>query len=170
MSRRGLPRIGAALALLPLAACSGLGGFMRGDEPVEVSEIRRLTVCNTEGAQAKVTLLPGVDAVRAWQTAHGVELVGVDPLPSAGAYVLVEMGSRPTAGYGILVSRQALLGSGRLQLSASLLAPDPASASAEMLTSPCVLVALPQSGVYTRVELRDPGGELLARTDAAPVQ
>jgi hypothetical protein len=167
--RRNLPRLAAALALLPLAGCS-LGGLLRGDDAIEVSEVRRLASCNTEGASARVSLLPGAEAVRAWQAAHGVELIGVDPLPSAGTYVLVEMGQRPSAGYGILVSRRALLGNGMVQLSASLITPAPGEASAEVLTSPCALVALPQ-GTYTRVELRDPAGELLARADAAaPVQ
>lgn len=165
----GFQRLAAGLMGLPLAACSMFGGALDGD-PMHVLEVRRLALCNSDGPQARVSLLADRDAVRAWQRAHNVDLVGVDPLPSGGPYVAVEMGVRLSAGYGIAVSREALLDHGTARLNASLLTPAPGEVTAEMVTSPCVLVALPP-GAYRAVELRDPGGAVLARADAAaPVQ
>ncbi|MBV8063328.1 MAG: protease complex subunit PrcB family protein, partial [Nevskia sp.] len=117
-------------------------------------------------------LLADPEAVRAWQEGRKLELIGVDPLPSPGPFVLVEMGVRLSAGYGIFVSREASLNDTTVRLNASLLTPDPgqAAAAAQVVTSPCVLVALPP-GSYRAAELRDPAGTLLARADVvAPVQ
>jgi len=165
----GLPRAAAFALWLALSACSMLGMVPDGD-PVHVLEIRRLAVCNSDGPQAHLTLLSDREAVRAWQHAHNVDLVGVDPLPSSGPYVLVEMGVRLSAGYGVAVSREATVSAGTLRLNASLISPDPGQPVAQMVTSPCALLALPP-GSYHAAELRDPAGALLARADAAaPVQ
>jgi hypothetical protein len=139
-------------------------------EAVHVVEIRREAVCNSDGPQPRLSLLADADAVRAWQHAHNVELIGTDPLPSPGPFALVEMGVRLSAGYGIAVSREAAVSGGVLRLSASLLTPGAGQATAEVVTSPCVLVALPPRS-YRGAELYDPSGSLLARADAiAPVQ
>jgi len=166
----GWPRLAAALLPCLLAACGSLSRMLPTSAPIEVSEVRRLVSCNSDGPQPRLSLLADREAVRAWQQAHNVDLVGVDPLPAAGAYVLVEMGVRLSGGYGLAISRRAEIDGHRITLSASLLSPDAAQAAAQMVTSPCVLVALPQ-GTYRGVELRDPAGNLLARADAvAPVQ
>jgi hypothetical protein len=159
------------LVLWTLAGCSSLGGLM-GDEGemVHVAEIRREAVCNSDGPQPRLSLLADGDAVRAWQHAHNFDLIGADPLPSPGPFAVVEMGVRLSAGYGIAVSRQATVSGSVLRLSASLLTPDARQAAAQMVTSPCVLVALPPRA-YRGAELYDPSGRLLARADAAaPVQ
>ncbi len=163
-------RLAAFLLCAPLTACSMLGSSPPEGDTMHVLEARRLAVCNSDGPQARISLLADREAVRGWQRAHNVDLVGVDPLPTEGPYVLVEMGVRLSAGYGIAVSREALLDQGTARLSASLLTPAPGAVAAEVVTSPCVLVALPP-GAYRAVELRDPAGALLARADAAaPVQ
>lgn len=166
-----LPRLAAGLLLWPLAACSGLGGLARDEgEPVHVAEIRREALCNSDGPQPRLSLLADAEAVRAWQHAHNMDLIGVDPLPSPGPFAVVEMGVRLSAGYGIAVSREASVSGGVLRLSASQLTPDPRQAAAQMVTSPCVLVALPPRA-YRGAELYDASGSLLARADAAaPVQ
>jgi hypothetical protein len=164
----GLPRGVAAALWLPLAGCSMLGGMIPQDgDPAHVLEIRRLAVCNSDGPQTRLTLLSDREAVRAWQHAHNVDLVGVDPLPSGGPYVLVELGVRMSAGYGVAVSREAGVSGGTLRLNASLITPGPGQPVAEVVTSPCALIALPP-GSYRAAELRDPAGALLARADAAP--
>ncbi len=164
----GLPRWVAATLWLPLAGCSMLGGVIPQDgDPAHVLEIRRLAVCNSDGPQTRLTLLSDREAVRAWQHAHNVDLVGIDPLPTAGPYVLVEMGVRMSAGFGVAVSREASVSGGTMRINASLITPDPGQPAAEMVTSPCALIALPP-GSYRAAELRDPAGRVLARADAAP--
>lgn len=161
------PRFAAGLMACALAGCSTMSQWLGGDS-LEVSEVRRLNLCSSDGPQARVSLFADREAVRAWQHGHNVELIGVDPLPAAGAYVLVEMGVRLTAGYGVAVSRQASVSGGIVHLSATLFAPEPGQMTAQMVTSPCVLVALP-AGNYRGVQLRDPAGSVLADT-ATPVQ
>ena len=166
----GWPRLAAALLPCLLGACASLSAMLPGSAPIEVTEVRRLVSCNSDGPQMRLTLLADREAVRAWQHGHNVDLIGVDPLPAAGAYVLVEMGVRMSGGYGLAISRRAEIDGHVIKLSASLLTPDAGQATTQMVTSPCVLVALPQ-GTYHGAELRDPAGNLLARADAvAPVQ
>ncbi|WP_157572489.1 protease complex subunit PrcB family protein [Nevskia soli] len=167
---KGLPRFAAALSACLFAGCGSLPEVLQGSSSIEVAEVRRLLNCNSDGPQTRLSLLADREAVRAWQGSHNVDLVGVDPLPEAGAYALVEMGVHMSAGYGLAISRRAQISGLTITLSASLLSPDAGEAAAQMLTSPCVLVALPH-GTYRAAELRDPAGNLLARADAAtPVQ
>lgn len=160
------PRLAAALLSSLLGGCAALSGMLADGEPIQVSEVRRLLSCNSDGPQARLSLLADREAVRAWQHGHNVDLIGVDPLPAAGAYVLVEMGVRMSAGYGVAVSRDARLDGGVVHLNASLFSPDPGQVTAQVVTSPCVLVALPPGGSVRAVELRDPAGNLLGRADA----
>ena len=166
----GLLRLAAALSPCLLGACGALSTMLPVGQSIEVSEVRRLVNCNSDGPQTRLYLLADREAVRIWQHDHNVDLVGVDPLPAAGAYALVEMGVHMSGGYGLAISRQAGFSGGVVGLSASLFSPDAGQAAVQMVTSPCVLVALPP-GSYRGVELRDPAGSLLAKADAAaPVQ
>jgi len=162
-----LPRLAAALLSSLLAACGPHSWKPPGGRAIEVAQVRQLGSCNSDGPQTRLSLLVDREAVRVWQQAHHVDLVGIDPLPDAGAYVLVELGVRDSAGYGLAIVRQAGLGGGVVWLGASLFKPDAAEAARPMAASPCVLVALPE-GRYRGVELRDPAGTLLAGTDHAP--
>src|SRR5882672_9210779 len=103
----GLPRLAAVLSSGLLAACASLSTMFPSGQSIEVSEVRQLVSCNSDGPQARLYLLADREAVRAWQREHKVDLVGVDPLPAAGAYALVEMGVRMSGGYGLAISRQA---------------------------------------------------------------
>jgi hypothetical protein len=123
----GLPRFAAACGGLLLAGCAVLGGMIpQGGDPAHVVEIRRLAVCNSDGPQTRLSLLADREAVRAWQHAHNVDLVGVDPLPSDGPYVMVELGVRLSGGYGIAVGHDASIAAGTIRLNASLITPGPA--------------------------------------------
>jgi len=97
----GLPRLAAVLSSGLLAACASLSTMFPSGQSIEVSEVRQLVSCNSDGPQARLYLLADREAVRAWQREHKVDLVGVDPLPAAGAYALVEMGVRMSGGYGL---------------------------------------------------------------------
>ena len=123
---------------------------------VEVAEIRRLAFCASASNEAAVTWLADATAVRDWQAARGIDLIGVGPLP-AGPFAVVEHGVRTTGGYSVAVARRAYLGGGVLKLTASFLAPKADELRGYALTGPCVLVKLP-TGDYARVEVRDPSG------------
>jgi len=163
----GWPRLAAALLCVLDACGSPPERLLPGSAPIEVTEVRRLVSCNSDGPQTHLYLLADRDAVWAWEHARRVDLIGVDPLPTAGAYVLVEMGVQQGGGYGLAISRRAQIDNGLvITLSASLLTPDSSQAATLAVTSPCVLVALPQ-GTYHGVDLRDPSGNLLGRADVA---
>ncbi len=158
----------AAVLPLALAACATQDGYVIGSNgTVEVSEIRRASVCNSTSGAAAVTLLGDRDALKTWQQTHHVDLIGDAPLPS-GPYALVEHGARSTGGYAVVVSRKAWVSEGVLYLNASFLAPIGDTLRAEMLTSPCALIALP-AGNYAVVELRDPQGRRRASSNAPPL-
>jgi hypothetical protein len=171
--RPSLPVLRSArrfVALLPfaLAACATQDGYViGGNGTVYVSEVRRATVCNSTSGAAAVTMLGDREALKAWQEAHHVDLIGDAPL-APGPYVLVEHGARNTGGYAVVVSRKAFVSDGVLYLNASFLAPIGDTLRAEMLTSPCALIAVP-AGNYAVVELRDPQGRRRASSNAPPL-
>jgi hypothetical protein len=163
---RIIPRLAAGTGLCALAACGTIEQWTSA--PLQVEQVRALQSCNSDGPQPRVSLFADREAVRAWQERHKVELIGVDPLPDAGAYALIEIGLHTSTGYGLAVSRQAGLSGGTVQLQATLFSPEYGQTTPQLVNSPCVLVAFPP-GQYRGVEVRDPAGTLLADV-TAPVQ
>lgn len=167
--RFALPLLAGAL----LAACG-----MRAEKlfssytKVDVREVSRSLACNSANAEAAVTLLPDAQSVLDWQAARGVPLAGSESIAQS-PYALVEMGQRPTGGYGLAVARSAVLRGELLILSATFVSPAPGSLRTQALSSPCVLVQLPR-GRYRTVEVQDQGGAVQARgglvTEATPTE
>ena len=162
--------VASLLACAMVAACgavpsSVLPSFEAADR-VEVSEIRRQTFCGASNDAAAVELIADAAALRGWQQARGVNLIGDAPLP-AGQFAVVDHGSRATGGYGLAVSRRAVLRGRRLVITASFLSPKADEMRGYALTSPCVLVKLP-AGDYERVEIVDPAGLRRAVTTSTP--
>lgn len=123
---------------------------------IDVREVGRSLYCNSGSEEPQAQILPDLKAVQDWQRARGVTF------PAAGSlvqspYALIEMGQRPTGGYGLAVARSAVLRGELVILSATFLSPSAGSIRSQALTSPCALVQLPP-GRYTSVELQDPSG------------
>ena len=153
--------LAASCALLAACGAVAMPKFLTPSTDVEVREVARSLYCNSPGEDAAVELLADAQAVMAWQQARGVGLAGNESIvPSA--YALVEMGNRPTGGYGLAVARRAVLRGETLTLQATFVSPPAGSLRTQALSSPCVLVQLPK-GRYTTVEVQDPAGELRAR-------
>jgi hypothetical protein len=155
-------RASALWLALPLAGCA----VAPAGTPIEVREAARSLYCNTPGNAVQVTLLPDAQAVRDWQAGRGVALAAADALARA-PYALVEMGLRPTGGYGVTVAPAATLRDGRVVLQAAFSAPAPGSLRTQALSSPCVLVQLPP-GPHAGVEVRDTSGAVLAVNSVVP--
>lgn len=134
---------------------------------IEVREVGRSLYCNTPGEAARVALLTGAQAVLDWQAERGVTLAGPESL-SQTSYALIESGLRPTGGYSLAVARGAVLRGPLVILNATFFSPSPGAMRAQVITSPCVLVQLPQ-GRYGSVEVQDPSGATRARSDRPPV-
>lgn len=161
-------RIALLLPPLALAAgCSLSGRLFQSHAAIEVREVGRSLYCNTDGDAARVTLLADAQAVLDWQAARKLTLAGSESLAQA-PYALVEMGMRPTGGYGVAVARAAELRDDTVVLSATFVSPPAASIRTQALSSPCVLVQLPR-GRYAAVEVQDQMGERRASSVEPPV-
>jgi hypothetical protein len=158
-------RAPALLLTAALAGCAMPGMFSRGT-PIEVREVGRSLYCNTPSESSRVLLLRDPQAVLDWQASRGIALAGGEALAQT-AYAVVEMGGRPTGGYGVAVARTATLRDEDVTLSATFVSPAPGSIRTQALSSPCVLVQLPR-GRYARVEVVDQSGEVRARSDTPP--
>lgn len=163
--KRALP-----LIALVLAGC----GFepaklFESSSPVEVREVARSLYCNTPGDAAQAQLLNGAQAVVDWQSARGIALAGSESLAQA-PYAVIEMGARPTGGYGLAVARAAKLRGEQLTVQATFVSPAPGSLRTQALSSPCVLLQLP-AGRYSTIEVQDPAGAVRATgTHDMPLQ
>lgn len=74
--------------------------------------------------------------------------------------LLVSMGRKPTAGYGIaLMDEKATVRGDAAMVGVSWEEPGPGSFQAQVLTSPCILVKM-QKGPYSRVRVIDQNGKL----------
>ena len=141
-----------------LAACATTSHSDLPSGPVDVVEVHRSNQCGTAGAAPQATLFLDVAELQTWQSAHNVDFFGGRlAAVTSGAYALIENGPRNTGGYGVLVSRRANLKDGVLTLTATFLSPPPGQMTTQMITSPCVLVALPPIAVRELV-LADPTG------------
>lgn len=72
--------------------------------------------------------------------------------------VLVSRGRKPTPGYGVELDESALqIDDERANLTLRLAEPDPEAVQAQMLTTPCALIALPRRG-YEELRLLNQEG------------
>lgn len=152
---------GITLAALALSACAGSSDWFSRENAVDVSEVARSYHCNGEGPDVRLTLLPDLAAVEAWQQARGVSFGGV-ALPQ-GPFALVEMGERSSGGHGLAISRTAGRRGDTLILSATFVAPAAEDITTQAITTPCVLVSLPKQG-YASVEVIDQDGRVRGRS------
>lgn len=162
-----------ALVLVVAATLAGcgfkVGNLFTSETRIDVREIGRSLYCNTPAETAGAVLLDGPQAVLQWQSARGITLAGPENLAQT-PYAVVEMGLRPTGGYGVAVSRAAVLSGERVILRATFVSPAPGSLRTQALSSPCVLVQLP-AGRYAEVEVLDQTGAVRAtggRPTSAP--
>jgi hypothetical protein len=129
-------------------------------ETLEVAEVRRSQHCQTSDEKTRVQLFMSAADVTYWAQARGLDWQSPAAL-SAGPYAVVEMGQRRTGGYGVAVSRSAVLRGGLIILTATFVAPVEGRMVTQAFTSPCVLVRLPE-GRYSSVEVQDQSGSVRA--------
>lgn len=163
MKRTVLPMVVVGL----VSGCAtGIGGWLSPSQSVAVSEVRRGLHCGTDTDETRLTLLDSADAAQRWADQRGVQLSGEDRLAPTGRFVMVEMGARPSGGYGLAVSTAARQRGNQLMLQATFFTPTPDTLTTQAQTQPCVLVRLPESPVQG-VRLYDQNGTLRAVADRA---
>lgn len=158
---KGMLKGGAMLALGGMLSACSMGGWFSGSgDTVSVAEISRAALCTAESEESRLTLFRSSEEALAWQQRSGIDLkIGPDLKP--GRYALIEMGQRHSGGYGIAVSREARELNGVLQVYTTYFAPPADAMVVQMISSPCVLVRLPNA-LYDAIEIYDQDGELRA--------
>ncbi len=112
-----------------------------------VLEAARSLRCKAPDDIPRVTLLADRVAVAQWQQQRGVQLQGNEAIAEA-PHALVDFGRKPSGGYGLAITRKAVLHEdGRLFLRGTFLEPAQGAMVTQEITSPCVLVKLPRQGV-----------------------
>lgn len=174
-----VPRMRPSWRLAPLsltllvAACSlsmpsfkGIDRLMSRGQSVEVLEVSRALDCGSEQPDTRIHRFASGEAYRSWAAARGLVLPQTADLPPA-RYALIELGQRPSGGYGLAVSRQADRRGVTLRLRATFIEPGPDAMVTQALTAPCALVRLPvgeEMQEEARIELYDQAGTLRAAT------
>jgi hypothetical protein len=162
-------RAGAALAV---AAALALGGAERGgckpdrEAPVEV--VRSSQTCGGEGEGFSARRIASADELRTalplTATIGGPERSAEAAAPDfeRDAVLLLSMGQRRTGGYALELARPVALVKGDVAGVQVLLREPPAGAvTAQVLTSPCLVVKLPREGLR-EVKIAGEDGKVLA--------
>ncbi len=156
-------------ALCGLSGCAATGGVFSGwgaPDEVEVREVRRALACGSTTETVLLTLFDGPTAYAQWEAQRGAQLYGDAVLP-AGQYLLVEMGRRGFAGFGMAVSSVARRKGDTLVLRATFIEPGPGAEPGGEAVSPCALIRLPDMAI-DRVELVDEQGDRRATLKLEP--
>lgn len=145
-----------ALAALPLLAAEGRG--CAADREVPVAVVRGGARCG--GDAPSVRRLASPEALGAAFPAGLGEAA-----PSAdferAAVLLVAVGQRPTAGYGVeLAAERAPVKDGVALVRVTVREPAAGAMVAQVVTSPCLVVTLPRAGL-AEVKVADGAGALL---------
>ncbi len=159
-----------ALALLA-AACVAVLAACAAEEPrhaaaaLSARPLLAAQQCGRESPQPRALWLDDQAALDRAVRRVRRNVIGAPPPPpvdfSREAVVLLELGRRPTAGYQPrLASRLLVLSGGDALLSVSL--SSPGAYAAQVVTSPCLLVAV-QRGNYDEVEVTSTEGSIRVR-------
>lgn len=149
---------------LGLGACStldsvgGVGDWFANAEEVEVEEYARSTLCGTDGDALQISVFPDLARFEDWREQREVSLGGLEHARE-GRIAVIEAGQRPTAGYQIAVSRVAKRRGRELTVNVTLLSPRPGAIAAQMITSPCVVIGLPDFDVR-KLRVVDQSGQV----------
>lgn len=119
--------------------------------------------CGRSVDGVEIVTLDDVAALR-----PNTRLIGMEPAEKASAHagmllLAIGQGIRPTPGYGLAIARPGMLQDGALTLSIAEKRPDPDDVLAQMITQPCLVVAVPDEGV-ARVIVRTADGTLIGET------
>jgi hypothetical protein len=163
MSRGGVAL--GALAVLVLAGAEG--GACKADREVPVEVVRAASQCGGEGEGVTVRRVASdqelrgearVDQIRG---AARPELEGPAPDFEREAVLLVSMGQQRSAGYAVELARPVALVKGDVAgVQVNLRRPAPGAMTAQVLTSPCLMVKLPREGL-AEVKVADADGKIL---------
>lgn len=147
-ARRVGPGATALLFALSLPLLGAEGGGCSGDREVPVTVVRGGAQCGGAAEGPSVRRLASAAELAG---AFAGELGGPPPPVldfREAAVLLVASGRRPTAGHAVeLAAPKAPVKGGVALVQVTLRAPEPGAITAQVVTSPCLVVALPAAGL-----------------------
>ena len=122
-------------------------------------------LCGGNRPTPSVTLVAGSDQLKRIFTEAKGRMIGQLPQVPAVDFdaehvVFIQMGQKPTGGYGIeLAEPYATLNDGEALIRLRWIEPAPGAIVTQILTSPCLVVALPK-GAYEKIAITDENGNV----------
>jgi PrcB C-terminal len=152
---------------LVLCGCHLSAGSRSADPALEVRLLHRGTNCGGSAASPQATWIADRDHFQEVYRRLKGAVIGGDAarIPavdfSSEALILVEMGRKTTGGYFLeLKSTKARVLDDSAQVELVWGVPAPSDMVTQVLTSPCILIALPRNGSYSRVQILDQNGRV----------
>jgi len=156
-----------AVLLLAVGACQSGINSAASSETVPIRAVYHDSQCLNESAQ--ITPIRDAIELAAWWQPLAKQQFPAKPLPQSLATInfdqstafVLFMGSRPTAGYDIeLLDDRAIVREASLTIPASWQEPSSDTMVAQIMTSPCVVITLPDAR-YETVTVRNRQGKTL---------
>jgi len=148
-----------AVALLVVAtACAR-------STPIEAMEVLNYGMC--EGLAAGMSLVSYEDLgrIRGGALVEPSETSSID-VGSSVALIALSRGPQPTPGYGFSLL-DATRSAARVELTVRWITPPPDAVLAQVITEPCLVVALPRAGI-THVRAVDQAGQPIGELELKP--
>ena len=146
--------LGSFLFSLSLSGCATTIG--------SVEVVKAPALCQPPSQLAGARLIPAAEAQSLLAAGDNNTLGGPKntTVLSAGRYLRVDMGMKPTSGYRLVpLDREVKVSDGAAQIKLDWIKPAADSVTAQVITHPCLVLKLPE-GDYQRVELLDATGDL----------
>ena len=161
----GAKNLAGLIAAGLLSGCAFFSDALDRPTPVVVTELERMPSCGAQGQgpEPKIHYFETAAAVNAWERGRNVPPTPIDAVVE-GPFALIELGERGVHGYGLLISRNAVLHFGKRLVLQSTFFYGSQIGGKRAEESPCVLLALPPRH-YNVVEMYDQEGVLRAKTD-----
>jgi hypothetical protein len=163
--------IGIRIGLLCIAAAMAgcVAGGPAPSKSVPVHALYRHAQCGADYPESRAIILRDADAFKAAvedlrraRGSVGINMPAVDF--SRQAALLVQMGQKPTAGYGLWPEQPvARLRGDVLEVALDWQSPPPGAMLAQVVTSPCMLISIPRAS-YKTIHVLDATGQVRAST------
>lgn len=152
-----------AMALMMVAGCAQLGVKAEGAATVPIATLASQDQCGEQSRPA----VRWINDTSEWRDLYArINSQWMNPPPPPAVdfpregVLLIAMGQRSSAGYGLaLADDTASVRDGVLTVRVDWREPLPGYRRAQVMTSPCLLVAVPDAG-FTRLRVMDQEGRL----------
>jgi hypothetical protein len=155
-------------AFLAAAIAAGCAGAVPPGAAAPVEVIYAGAQCGSQDTEERATYIADAATLaRSYAATRRFILNGDTPPPavdfSREAALLVSMGTKPTAGFGLsLTDKPARIFGNTLEVILDWQSPPRGSAVAQVLTSPCLILKIPRDG-YNEIRVFNRAGRTRAR-------